>query len=480
MGVRTITRRGMVTALTGLPLLTGGALRGAERADVTVIGAGLAGLYAAMLLEEQGFVVTVVEASDRVGGRVQTQVIDGTRHELGASDIGVMYARVLDVMNRLDLKRVPSSVRIRPFSYHIDGELIREQDWESSSRNKTVGFERAIAPARLESELLARFNPLTGLGDWLEPEFLQHDVPIAEFFRARGVSDEAIRLVGLTCNGNGMMRTSALSLLRDSRRTQFGIERFMAMQMAGIDVAPLSQVQGGNQRLPEAMAAALEADIHFGKIAASIEQSGSRVDVHCLDGSRYAADFLVIAVPLTSLKDIRFRPDLAAPKAAAASEIDYYTTTKFYLRPTRRFWEDDGFAPTMWTDGPLERIFALTDAKDDVHTLLVWINGQGSRRIDQLGAAAAKRYVLEHMAQLRPASAGALEVLGHHAWGQTPFIRGCGHSFAAGQIKRFARTLPERENRVHFAGEHTRRAEFGMEAAMASAERVVGEILALS
>jgi hypothetical protein len=84
----------------------------------------------------------------------------------------------------------------------------------------------------------------------------------------------------------------------------------------------------------------------------------------------------------------------------------------------------------------------------------VWLTGQGSQRIDQYSREEATRLILGRMAEIRPAS-----------------------TYAAGQISRFAENLPSPEGRLHFAGEHTRRREFGMESAMASAERVIGEIL---
>jgi monoamine oxidase len=169
---------------------------------------------------------------------------------------------------------------------------------------------------------------------------------------------------------------------------------------------------------------------------------------------------------------------LSSEKSLAIGAVDYYSATKFYLRPTAKFWEADGYEPTMWTDGPIERVFAQLDENNEVYSLLVWINGQGSRRIDQFDRETAARIVLEEMARLRPASKGNIEVMGHHAWGRTPFIGGCGHSFSAGQISRFAQELSKPEGRIHFAGEHTRRMEFGMESAMASAERVAAEIVA--
>jgi len=475
-----MTRRGFVGALGagGLALATNRRLRAAESAEVIVLGAGLAGLYSAMLLEEQGFRVTLLEASDHVGGRVQTRNIGGRLHELGASDIGVMYARVLDMMDRLNLERVPSSLRIEPFSYHVRGQLLRPEEWESSDSNLTVGDERVVAPPRMESHLLNRFNPLSELDEWLAPDSRELDVPIAAFLQQKGVSDEAIRLFGKTYNGIGMGRTSALQLFRDNTRLQFGIKAFMKMKEAGQNVAPLSQIKGGIQRLPEAMAASLKTEIRFGKAAAAVEHNATGAEVACVDGSRYRADFLVFAVPLTSMRRIAVSPSLSPDKSAAMSDMRYYSATKFYLRPKSKFWETDGYGASMWTDGPVERAFAGTDENGEVHTLLVWINGQGSQRIDEYDRETATRIVLDTLAKIRPASKDQLEVMHYHSWGRTAFIGGCGHTYSAGQVSRFAEILPLPDGRIHFAGEHTRRREFGMESAMASAERVVTEILA--
>ena len=475
----TTSRRQILTAIGAAPLALGPArhLRARERGDVIVLGAGLAGLYSAMLLEEQGFRVILLEASNHVGGRVQTRIIDGVRHELGASDIGVMYARTLDLMQQLKLLRVPSTISIEPYSFYVRGQLLSAEQWAADDANLTVGDEREIPPARLQSELLKRHNPLVNLYDWLQPEFTGVDIPIADYLRQRGVSDEAIRLFGKTYNGTGMNRTSALALFRDTTRTAFGIQAFMAMQKSGQQISPLSQVDGGNQRLPEAMAASLQTEVRFGQVAATIEHDATRVSIECTDGSRYRGDFLVCALPLTALRRIEISPTLTAEKAAAIHSMDYYSATKFYFRPKSRFWEADGYGASMWTDTPIERMFAGTDSNGEVHSLLVWVNGQGSRQIDQLDPDIAGQLVLDTLARIRPSTRGQLEPMYRHSWGLTPHINGCGHSYAAGQVSRFAAGLPAPEGRIHFAGEHTRRHEFGMESALASAERVVGELL---
>ena len=454
-----------------------GRLRAAERADVVVIGAGLAGLYTAMLLEEAGATVSLLEAADHVGGRVRSRDIGGELHELGASDIGVMYARIVDMANRMELDLVPSKINVRPFSFHVGDQLLAAQDWEAADVNLTVGDERAILPSNLESELLTRLNPLQFLDDWLDPEQAKLDIPIAEFLRIRGVSPAAIRLFGHSYNGNSVNRTSALAMLRDNARTRFGINAWRELRESGEDIAALRQIAGGNQRLPEAMATRLNREIRFGCPAAMVEHNSTGVSVSCLNGSRYVADYLVCALPLTAMRRLEFFPALSPDKNRIAAQSEYYAATKFYLRPKAKFWESDGFEPSMWTDGPIERVFALTDESGEVHTLLVWINGAGARRIDQLGRDAATQLVLNEFARIRPAARSQLEVMDYYAWGQMPHVDGCGFSYAAGQIAQYADALTRSEGRIHFAGEHTRRREFGMESAMASAERVATEIL---
>jgi monoamine oxidase len=68
-------------------------------------------------------------------------------------------------------------------------------------------------------------------------------------------------------------------------------------------------------------------------------------------------------------------------------------------------------------------------------------------------------------------------VVGVHAWEQQPFIAGCRHTYRPGEVRLFAPDMIRPHWRLHFAGEHTRRTEIGMESAMESGERAALEIL---
>lgn len=447
-------------------------LRSAERSDVIVLGAGLSGLNCARQLESLGYRVTVLEANATVGGRVQTREIDGVLHERGASDVGILYARVISTAQELNLKLQPYAIGSRPFSFHVGGKLLHADEWESADVNHTVGDERSVLPSELEYRLLGELNPMGSPVDWLQPENLSLDIPLDSFLRANNVSQAAVDLIAHTYNGAGIDRTSALTILRDASRQKVATDAWLRQRENNPEVLRVMEIEGGMQRLPEAMAATLATEVRLRHPAALVEQDTFGVTVTCRDGSRFSADKLVCATSLPALRNLHFRPGLSALKQHAIHNADYYATTKFYLRPTEPFWESDGYEPSLWSDGLIERIFARTDYEGNVHLLLVWINGPGARRLDKLSPEAGGQLVLEELARIRPASKGKVEVVAHDAWGRDPLFGGCGYKHTAGEVRKMAMELPRPEGHIHFAGEYTRGVEVGMESAMASGELV--------
>jgi monoamine oxidase len=97
-----VSRRQLLqsTAAISLSLSLPGALRAQNKADVIVIGAGLSGLNAASLLEEQGLNVVLLEGRDQVGGCVNSVDVVPGHPEAGANAIVGAYARVRDAANR--------------------------------------------------------------------------------------------------------------------------------------------------------------------------------------------------------------------------------------------------------------------------------------------------------------------------------------------------------------------------------------------
>jgi monoamine oxidase len=158
--------------------------------------------------------------------------------------------------------------------------------------------------------------------------------------------------------------------------------------------------------------------------------------------------------------------------------LPYGQTTRGFGVIRSPYWEQDGLEPSFFSDGAIKMLWALRPrAGESMNRFMVVLTGGAAERMDLFTPEEAKRFVLAEIARIRPAAAGKLDLHGWYGWGRDPWIQGCRHIYAPGQVIRLADAMVKPHGRLHFAGEHTRRLEFGMEAALESGERAAGEIL---
>jgi monoamine oxidase len=154
--------------------------------------------------------------------------------------------------------------------------------------------------------------------------------------------------------------------------------------------------------------------------------------------------------------------------------------TQVYLAPTRKYWERDGYAPSLFTDSGAGMIAAARSGSNpnEVTSLACWITGEAAAALDRLPADAAGRAVIAEIERIRPAAADALEFVALHSWGADPYAGGAWAYFRPGEVTRYAAKLGAAHGRLHFCGEHLATQSRGMEGAMESGERAAAEILA--
>ncbi len=469
-----LSRRQLLgAAALGLGLPAVRPLWAAEREpDVIVLGAGLAGLNAALLLEQFGLSVRVIEARARVGGRLYTLDQVPGRPEAGGNQLAAGYARTVAMAQQLGVALATSgaSPLMRPdrMVYDIGGQRIAAADWAASPLNPLPAALRALPPERALARL-AGPHPLAALSDWREAVAAPFDRSLLDHLRSQGLADAALRLFATNNSyGRTLDETSLLTLLYVQANTA------EVMKIKG----PLQNVRGGNQRLPEAMAAALKGPVLLNTRVSAVDSDARGASVRCADGSHHRARYLVCTLPLPALRGIRFNPGLPALHAEAVQRVPYAQITQLHLEVLRPFWEQDKVSPYLWSDGPLGRIFphdALGSGRAE--TLVVWSSATGVERWDGLSDAEAEALALAEIARIYPASQGALKLAHRVSWQRDPLAGGAWANWAPGQATRLAQAVGLPQGPIHFAGEHTGATVRGMEAAMESGERAATEIL---
>jgi monoamine oxidase len=438
------------------------ALRGRR---VIVIGAGLAGLAAARLLRDQGVDVIVLEARSRVGGRVRTLDSVPGRPEGGANTIGPNYGRVLNAAQQLGVA-LQQPGRGGEMGFVIDGQRVLADAWPESPLNRVQGPLRAVLPSRLLG-VARRDNPLTRSTDWANPALQGYDVPADTYLRERGFDEAAIKLVAANNSyGNRISDTSMLSLLRVGNN----IGRAIAMRQ------PVWEAADGNSRIPEALAADLGTAVRTDVFVDYVHQRGDGVRVRDSSGGDHRADAAILALPLPAMRRMRIDAPLLGAMREAMQRIEYGKVTQVHLLVDRPY-HGDGVPGSWWTNGSLGRLFLSEGLDGKAGNLNVWITGDFCDRFARVSAAEVGATVLREVETLLPEARGSLRVGEVVRWANEPLTGGSWALWAPGHVGDYFEAVRSPTARLAFAGEHTSRANPGMEGAMESGERAALETL---
>jgi monoamine oxidase len=465
--LRALGALGSAAALSPALTLTGCG-RPKPDADVIVIGAGLSGLNAAVLLQDAGLDVLVVEADQRIGGRIRTLDDAPGRPEAGGSEIGAGYARVRDMVSRiggLEFTRWLDLIDMS-FALNIDGTLMNGSDWAGSPVNLLPEAERntgPMGPFGLPMIYLAKDMPLPQLDSWLSPDAAQYDVPFDQYLRSLGASDEAVRLMASQVPSETVAGVSALWQLRAAR-----------YQGAVGSLQELESLKQGASRLPEGMAAMLDRDIRLGSPVSGIATERDDVTLTLADGTRLRAAHCICTVPLTILRQMQFSPVLPELQAEAFAQVPQGHNVSVYLHVKEPYWEEDGLPASLWTNQGIGRLFRYQGESGYYLWMNRSVSDPATRALDDESLMALS---LRQLHAARPSTEGRVEATAVMNWSQHPWLLGHIAYRAPGQIRRYGNIVADAHGRIHFAGDHTAVLNLGMEGAMESGERAALEVL---
>lgn len=448
----------------------------AEGLRVVVIGAGLAGLSTAVDLTARGADVLVLEARDRIGGRMHgVSVADGAVGDGGAAYLGVQHTELLELIDRYGLQLASTAMA---------GESTFLMGDQRSTTSGRIPPLDAIALGdlfdRLE-ELVERVRPDA---PWLTPGAEQLD----RISAARWLADEVMRpdahtFFPLFLGEMMAADPDAISVLHMAfyLRSGGGIRYLNAFEGG----AQQWRIDGGSHLLCAALAAPLGDRVRLQQPVRAIEQDGDGALVRCVSdfdgaGSTYRADRVVVAIPPLLAQRIEFRPGLPVPRATSVTGRG--CAIKVQLGFAAPLWRDRGLSGwSVSTGGPL--LSTVDDSPPDgsAGVLTGFVTGQAATAFSRLSSSDKVAAALAHTRRLFP-DLPAPERCTVTDWLAEEYSRGCYAAlFGPGDWLRLGPTLTEPHGRIHWAGTETSLEFFGlMEGAIRSGQRVATELAAIA
>jgi monoamine oxidase len=433
--------------------------------DVIILGAGAAGLEAARRLAGAGLTVELIEARERLGGRIHTVRPPGAplAIELGAEFVHGRPAETWAHLRaaRLGVYDVPDAHHVRETSGAIEAW---PDFWE-----------------RLETVL----GGLAGV---------ERDVPFTRYLETVRADEAAKRMARAYVEGFNAadaQKVSAVALAADRKAEE------------AVDATQLFRIDGGYARLVDHLAAALDpakVRVRLGRVARRVEWSARGVEVvtesSAAGREAFRAARAVVTLPVGVLKApagsagaVEFAPELAGKRAALA-RIEMGPVVKAVMRFRRPFWEEglpaakDGLEdlsflhandtafPTWWTTLPFR-----------TSVLTAWAGGPAAGALAGLGREELLGRAVASIASATGLSeavvAGEVEAFEAYDWHADPYARGAYSYLAAGAGDAAERLGEPVEGTLFFAGEATHAGMSGtVAAALASGARAAGEVLA--
>jgi len=435
--------------------------------SVVVVGAGLAGLTAATGLSDQGIDVTVLEARDRVGGRMHgVEVAPGSWVDAGAAYLGDRHTGLTGLIGELGLKTTPTTMN------GSSRFLLGAGDDTRAGRFPPLN---AVALGAMFDLLDDLTSTVRVDAPWLTPDAAALDTITAAQWAERNLARADARLFFPLFLGEMMAADPAdVSVLHMAFYLRSGGgTRYLNAFEGG---AQQDRIAGGAHQVCERLADPLGISVRLADPVHAIQQDATGVTVYsATDAVR--ADAVVVALPPPLADAIDYLPDL--PVRRTSDRTSPGSVVKVHLVYPQPLWRDHGLSGwSVNAEGPLLSTVDDSPADGAVGVLTGFVTGREAYRFAALSAreqrAAATAQAHRIFPQLPPPS-------GFYAtdWLNDPYSAGCYAALLGpGDWLRHGPGLTTPHGRVHWAGTETSTEYFGlMEGAIRSGRRVVAEVV---
>ena len=470
-------------------------MNGSElESDVAIVGAGLAGLVAARRLSARGVRPLVLEARNRVGGRLlNEQIGDGKVVEVGGQWIGPTQQRIAAQAAELGVGAFPTHDEGR----HVIEMSGKRATYAGALTDARVGLVRDLAPvisplalvdfeqARARLDRMAKQVPLEA--PWTAPKAARWDSQTFATWVQRNTRSAAARsLFELATEAVWAAEPADVSLLHVLFYTHSG-GGFNTLVGTG-GGAQQDRFHGGSQRIAELIAEALGAErLRLGSPVRHLEHGDGGVVLRCAgyagkqDALTVRAKRAIIAVPPTLAGRLSYDPPLPARRDQLTQRMPQGTVIKTMAVYERPFWRDEGLSGQATSDvGPARVVFDNSPPDGSPGVLLGFLEGRLARQWGARPAAERREAILAGHARLFGERAAKPERFIERVWSEEEWTRGCyGCLMTTGGWTEYGRALRRPVGPLHWAGAETATVWNGyMDGAVSSGERAAAEVLA--
>jgi putrescine oxidase len=415
-------------------------------ADVVVVGAGIAGLTAATTLAAAGQEVVVLEARDRVGGRVWNTEIGGQPNELGGQWIAPYQTAAHEMLGDLSLEL---------FHAYRDGERAYVDEARALHRyaadDMPLGEAADTAYAEAVRELDRLVAELDPEAPWAHPRAAELDAITFEAWLQREVPDERARdLLRAFLAGGFMTKPSHTFSLLGGLWVIAGAG--CVDNLFEPDLCLHSRVVGGSQLIPIRLAERLGDRVVLGAPVRSCRTTRESVTVEA-PGHRVGARRAIVAVPPNLVGGIRFEPALPAWRMRAQQSISQGSVIKALAVYDHPFWREDGLSGEGFAPYELVReTYDNSPPSGEPGVLVTFLAGERCEAAERMGERERRTAVADGFAAFFGEEARRPVDYVEVNWSAEEWTRGAySATFEIGGLSRFGADLRRPVGPLHWA-----------------------------